>query len=241
MNRFGCCFVILLISILVGQPCHAERLKAYVTRFSVCSAENRDELNGALQTLLMSRLNSEEIQSIENQAEADVLVAGSYIVFGTVFSLDAVIRTSSGVFIDRVFVQGDTQNELIPGVAEMARQLQRAILKWRPSSAVTGSVHAAASPVGKSLAKSVKKDTPVKPEPAVMPTRSNPTDTPWISQRLPEAMTGIAAGRSLTAEGAEIFMSSDNSLRHFRKTRELQLLSEVFFEADEKVIASRKG
>ena len=34
---------------------------------------------------------------------------------------------------DRVFVQGDNQNDLIPAVAEMAKQLRQAILTWNPA------------------------------------------------------------------------------------------------------------
>jgi hypothetical protein len=236
MNRFGCCFVILLILILGSQPCNAERLKAYVTRFSVCSAENRDELNGALQTLLMSRLNSEQIQAIENQSEAEILIAGSYIVFGTVFSLDAVIRTSSGAFIDRVFVQGDTQNELIPSVAEMARQLQRAILVWKPTLAVGAAGDTVAPTAGKSLPVVAKKERPAKPEAVIIPKESELPEKTWVSQKIPGTMNNNAGGWSVAANGTEIFISGDRTLRYYRKARELKFLSEVAFEADEKII-----
>jgi len=132
MNKFACSCVVLLILILGSQVCHAVSLKAYVHKFSVSIPENREDSKVALQTLLMSRLNRAEIQAVDNQADAEIQIVGSYIVFGTVFSLDAVVKTSSGVFIDRVFVQGDAENELIPSVAEMAKRLRRAILKWNP-------------------------------------------------------------------------------------------------------------
>lgn len=256
MNKFSHCFVILLTLILVSQTCHAARLKAYVNRFSVSVPENRDELKVSLQTLLMSRLNSEEIQAVENQADADIQVSGSYIVFGTVFSLDVLAKTSSGVFIDRVFVQGDTQNELIPAVTEMARQLQGSILKWR--RALTGQTAGDPAPpstekvlptiMKKTLppeSKSVKKlkkvlppeskpvNTPKVSEPQKLP---KPPETPWVSHRLPETLNSMATGRTLADKGVEIFITGERYLRYYLKAKNMQFLTGVAFKADERII-----
>ncbi|HZV80963.1 MAG TPA: VCBS repeat-containing protein, partial [Geobacteraceae bacterium] len=111
MNRYLHVFILLLPLLLAVSPCHAAKVKAYVNRFSVSVTENRDELKQSLQTLLMSRLNSDEILAVDSQADADILIEGSYIVFGSVFSLDGLIKTRAGVFIDRVFIQGDSQSE----------------------------------------------------------------------------------------------------------------------------------
>ena len=94
MTKFACCCVVLLTLILGSQPCHAARIKAYIHRFSVSIPENKEDLRVSLQTLLMSRLNDNEIQTVENQADAEIQIMGSYIVFGTVFSLDALVKTS---------------------------------------------------------------------------------------------------------------------------------------------------
>lgn len=256
MNKIVYCFAVLLTLIIGSQPCYAARLKAYVNRFSVSIPENKEELKGSLQTLLMSRLNSEEIQAVENQSDADIQITGSYIVFGSVFSLDILAKTSSGVFIDRVFVQGDTQNELIPSVAEMARDLQRAILKWHRSltakttenplpsaaeqviqAAVTKEFSQEPKPV-----KKVKKEPPSEARPlnmARLPETQKPkktTEKPWTSEPLSGGLNGVASGRTIAEEGREIFVSGDSRLRYYLRGKSLQLLAEVVFEADEKVI-----
>lgn len=238
MNKFAYCFVMLLALILAGQPCHADMVKAYVNRFAVSTADNREELKLPLQTLLMSRLNSAEIQTVETQSDAEIQIYGSYIAFGTVFSLDALIKTSSGLFIDRVFIQGDTQNELIPSVAELAKQLRRAILKWNPKLAADSAGDTSVPAVEKVPSTVVKKKTArPEPKPVNMPTVQKPAEKPWVSHRLPETMTGIASGRTINSKGVELFISGERYLRYYLKTSNLQFLSAVVFEADEKIIA----
>lgn len=253
MNRAGYCFVILLTLILGSQPCSAAKLKAYVSRFSVSTPENKEELKSALQTLLMSRLNSEEIQTIENQKDAEIQIAGSYIAFGAVFSLDALVKTSSGDFIDRVFVQGDTQNELIPLVTEMAKSLRRAILKWNPALAARSGGDSHEPAVAKVAAAVPKKETPAAPKkaasvvaprkearvetkPVNVPRVQQAPEKPWSSERFPEMFNGVARGRVLDADGTEIFITGEHYLRYYLKGKGLQLLSDILFEADEKVI-----
>ena len=129
--------IVLLQLFFAAEPCHAARVKAFVNRFSVTVTDNREELKQSLQTLLMSRLNSDVIQAVDKSTDADIQIDGSYIVFGTIFSLDALVKTTSGAFVDRVFVQGDSMNELIPSVARMALAIQRSLATWDPSLAVT--------------------------------------------------------------------------------------------------------
>lgn len=164
MNKPGLYFSILLLVILGSQTCHAATLKAYVSKFSVSALENREELKTTLQTLLMSRLNSEEIRAVDNQSEAEIQIATSYIVFGDVFSLDAVVKTSSGDFIDRVFVQGDATNELIPSVTTLANRLQRALMKWNPTLTVKALRDPAAPAEVKMPTTGAKKPLPTKPK-----------------------------------------------------------------------------
>lgn len=272
MKKAGFCFVMLLTLLLGSQPCSAARIKAYVSRFAVSVPENKDELRVALQTLLMSRLNGDLIQAVDTQADADIQIAGSYIAFGTVFSLDALVKTSSGVFIDRVFVQGDTQNELIPAVNEMAKSLRRAIVKWNPALApqagsempptvekpLTAAGKKESRPEAKPAVQPAVKPAPAekpvqvakpaqvaKPVPAVKPAvQAKPQvpkvpkapEKPWVSERLPERLNGIAKGRELDADGTEIFVSGEHYLRYYLKGKSLQLLAEVQFEDDEKVV-----
>lgn len=232
---------LLLTTLLLSvTPCHASRVKAYVNRFSVSVAENREELKGSLQTLLMSRLNSDEIQAVDKLADADIIIEGSYIVFGGVFSLDGLIKNSSGQFIDRVFIQGDSQTELIPAVSDMARALRRSLGKWDPSLAVKGedkpaTVSEKLSPV------KARKEPHGNARPAVLgvppaSARQQPLEKPWESHRLPESLNGIAIGRVNGDRGVELFTSSERSLRYYLKGKMLQFVSAITVAPDERVV-----
>jgi len=243
MKRYVHIFILLLPLLLAIKPGHAARVKAYVNRFSVSVTENRDELKQSLQTLLMSRLNSDEIQAIDKQADADILIEGSYIVFGNVFSLDALLKTSAGVFIDRVFIQGDSQDELIPAVTEMAHALQRALGKWDP--ALAGKEVGEKSVVANEKVPAVKAKRAVLPEaklatvtaalPAAVPKQLN-SEKSWESHRLPEMLNGIAIGRAITDKGVEVFTTGERFVRYYLKGNKLQFLAAVTVEADEKIV-----
>lgn len=244
MNRYFRIIILLLPLFLVVRPSHAAMVKAYVNRFSVSVTENRDELKHSLQTLLMSRLNSEEIQAVEKQTDAEIVIEGSYIVFGTVFSLDALIKTNAGLFIDRVFIQGDSQNDLIPAVTEMAQALQRSLRKWNPSLARKGGDEKSVMvtekvPAGKAR-KGILPEAKSAPLPAVVPAalpkQSKPVEKPWESHRLPESLNGIAIGREIAGKGVEVFTSGERYVRYYLKGTKLQFLNAVMVAVDESIV-----
>lgn len=238
MKSIRCICALLFFALFVVSPCHGARHRAYVNRFTVSVGENREELKVSLQTLLMSRLNSDGIEATDTPSSADIVIDGSYIVFGTVFSLDAIAKTSSGQFIDRVFVQGDTQNELIPSVAEMAKLLRRAIVKWdpalavRPEQLVKPDSTATKGPIVQPKKESAKVG--VVPVPVKVAALSK--EKPWSSQPIRETYTGIVAGRDRGKDGLEIFTIGERSLNFYLKGESLQFIAEVLFEADEKVL-----
>lgn len=238
MNKFVYFFVGFFTFILGAQPGHADKLKAYVPRFSVSISEHKEELQVALQTMLMSRLNSTGIQAVENPSDADIQIIGSYIAFGTVFSLDTLVKTSTGVFIDRAFTQGDTESELIPSLLEMSWQLQGLIRKWQRLQ--TGDLSAIAAekapPVTtkKNYAPQAKAVKPPR-SPAAVKLQKLP-EKPWVSQRLPETLYSIASGRIIAGKGVEIFITGERYLRYYLKRDNLQFVSVIAFEADEKII-----
>lgn len=237
MKKAAIIAVLLCASFLGANSCQAAVVKAFVNRFTVSTGENREELKGSMQVLLMSRLNSEEIQATDRPSDADILIDPSYIAFGTVFSLDALVKTASGQFVDRVFVQGDTQNELIPSVVEMAKRLRYSILKWHPELAakakaekplLVADVKAPVAPVKKESRKDVKALQPPKAEKV--------PEKPWTSQRLAERYSFIASGLDRGADGVEIFAATERSLNFYLKGESLQFVSETQFEADEKIV-----
>ena len=248
-------FCMVLVWLITGvQPCDAAKVKAYVNKFSVSTTDNRDELKTTLQTLLMSRLNSDEILAVENPADAEYQVWGSYFVFGTVFSIDALIKTSSGAFVDRVYVQGDTQNELIPSLVLLAKHLRRSILKGKPDlpgkmgdTPLPTSIEKVVLPVKKKELRSkpaavnnqqtaVKKESGLdSADPFKSDTKTH-AETSWVSHRLPETMTSMAIGRTRPDQSVEVFITGERYLRYYLKAKNLQFITAVAFNPDEKII-----
>lgn len=247
MKRYLHVAIMLVTLLLAVQPCYAARVRAYVNRFSVSVTENRDELKQSLQTLLMSRLNSDEIQAVEKQADADIQIEASYIVFGSVFSLDALIKTGAGVFIDRVFIQGDSQNELIPALSDLAHAIQRSLGKWDPALAgkvgvekplVTGAEKVPAGQAKKAVSPEPKRVMPAAAAAAsaATPKQQVVSEPIWESHRLPEMLNGIATGRGLADKGVEVFTTGERYLRYYLKGKKLQFLDAVMVAADEQIV-----
>ncbi len=116
-------FILLLALLALPHAAGAAMIKAYFKDFAVTGASNGDEMRKGLRTLLASRLGSALILAVDTPAEADILVSGDYVEFGTIFSVDAVARSSAGTFLARAFVQGDGKGELIPAVGKLAQDL----------------------------------------------------------------------------------------------------------------------
>src|SRR5690242_3267560 len=98
-------------------------LKAYVAPFKVTGVAAKEELVGTLQGLLASRLSSDRVQVVDAPQGADILVNGTYIVFGKIFSLDIVVKEAATGAILRSFEQGESQDELIPALGKLAKKI----------------------------------------------------------------------------------------------------------------------
>ena len=55
---------------------------------------SEDELKVTLQGLLASRLNPDQVRLVEKPDQAEVLLAGSYALFGKMFSIDVLLKNS---------------------------------------------------------------------------------------------------------------------------------------------------
>ncbi len=122
-------FFLLIALLCFAHSAGAGVLKAYFPGFAVTGAQNRDEMRTGLRTLLVSRLGGDAIFAVDTPADADIIVTGSYVAFGTIFSIDAVVRNSTGVFLARAFVQGEGKDELIPAVGKLAKELASDVRK----------------------------------------------------------------------------------------------------------------
>src|ERR1700686_410964 len=207
MTKFTIRIIILFSLILCANASWGGQLKAYVSAFAVTGAQNRDELKTALQTLMMSRLTGDTIIAVDSPAGVDITVTGSYVVFGKVFSIDAVAKNSSGNVVARAFVQGDSQDELIPAVGKLAKSLADEVAKTYVPISSLPQTSVSAPQEKKAAADIVRKETaPAAVSEIVRPKEmERSTGASWVSQRLAGAMTGIAQGRTLPSGEREIF------------------------------------
>ncbi|TWJ14038.1 FG-GAP repeat domain-containing protein [Geobacter argillaceus] len=211
-----------------SHPCDAEQIKAYVTGFTITGVQNRDELKMALQLPLMSRLNGERILVIDSESGAQVMVSGSYLAVGRIFSIDAVAKSVSGSVITRAFVQGESQDELIPSVGKLAQLLTEGIVKgYQPVS--TREPHA--SGIIRSTDEIAARAGVIKSEQVEKSAGGR-----WSSRPVPGAMIGIAEGPATAGGARELYIAGDHAVKLYSQGKELELLSEVTLPGDQKIL-----
>ena len=233
----------VLLASLFSMPAFAAQLKVFVADMNAVGAANRDEMKATLQALLASRLNSDQIMSVASAAEADVLVTGTYVVIGKVFSVDALARTVGGKTVSRAFVQGENQDELIPSIGKLAEKLSSELSRLyllNPAGTT-----AAAVPQAPLTTASRNKDI-VRAEDVKSVTASEfikPRDYEqnssggWMSKRLVGAANLLAQGMVLPDGSRQIFMAEDRRISYFRQSSEMKLVAEAELKTDEKIIS----
>ncbi|GFE57215.1 VCBS repeat-containing protein [Geobacter sp. AOG1] len=252
MRKIAACLILLLsfVYVTVGE---AAVIKAYVSEFSVTGGQNKDELKGILQTLLTTRLASDAVTTLDNKTGAEVIVSGSYLQIGKVFSIDAVARNGRGDVVTRSFVQGESQDELIAAIGKLAQVLAEGIAK---NYGLTASSQPAATAAGVATVPVVAPPADIvrpaeiqKPSPAATSADTATTSeiirpTPvvksagggWVSQRLTGVMSGIALGRTLDNGEREVFIAGNRTLKYYRMGEGLKLIAEVGTSGDEKIL-----
>lgn len=240
MNKFASRIIILCILVLCAHSSLGAQLKVFVSGFAVTGDQSKDELKAALPQLLMSRLNGDLITVVDSPSGADVSVAGSYVMFGKIFSLDALAKNSAGDVVARAYVQGDSQDELIPAVGKLAKALSDGLVKsFARSSSVSPSAAQLPAPQKKLVVPDVvRKDVvPASPSDIVRPAEVQKSSASgWVSQRIEGAMSGLAMGRTLENGEREIFITGIHILQYYRQGKELKLIAEVPFAVGEKIL-----
>lgn len=215
----------------------AAPLKVFVARMNATGVSNRDEMQSTMQTLLASRLTSDSLATVSSPAEADVVVTGSYVVFGKIFSLDAVATTTGGKTITRAYVQGEGQDELIPVMGKIAEKLSTAILQWQ-AGAVSPSL--ASKPSSPAIASQAVAPVPAPPEGDIIKLKDTAASSPggsWRSPPIDGVFNLIAAGNRRADGSRDIFLADDRRLLHYRQGQELKLLGTRELKVYEKIIA----
>ncbi|MDA8413958.1 MAG: hypothetical protein M0023_09245 [Desulfobacteraceae bacterium] len=237
--------LVALFSILCAVPAFAAQVRVFVADMNAIGVQNKEEMKATLQMLLSSRLNSDKIIAVGSAAEADVIVTGTYVVIGKVFSVDALAKTAAGKTITRAFVQGESQNELIPAVGTLADKLSAELAKTLAAGLPPADAAATLSPAQGSL--SAPTSDFIKHEPQVrkapVPEFIKPVDyernnsSGWQSRRLNGAANLMAIGRTLPDGSREIFLADDHNLSYYRQGGEMKLVAKTEFNNSDKILS----
>lgn len=229
-----------LFALLVAIPAFAAPLRVFVADMSAVGAQNRDEMKLTLQTLLASRLNSDTITSVGSAGEADVLVSGTYVTIGKIFSVDAMAKSAAGKTLTRAFVQGEGQDELIPAIGKLADKLSAELVKiYSGSQTTSGSASQLSSPAGAlptpampAPKSDIIKNEQLQPAPAgeIIKPREELHATSaggWLSKRLAGASNLLAIGKTLPDGSREIFLAEERRITYYRQASAMTLVTET--------------
>jgi len=249
MSRFALALITLLLCTI---PAAAAPLKISVAEFKVTGAAGKDELKGALQSMLASRLAGENLQVVGASDTPDMTVIGTYIVFGKVFSLDGQVVAHNGSVIGRAFEQGEAADDVIPAIGRLAQKLTGIIGKTTGAVLDTPKIPAA-SPLrtvpaaGPSVAPAPPADI-VRPVPIevakkeadiirpVQVTRAG--DSGMIGQRIDGVMIGMVQVRRVDKGSRDLVVALEKELRFYHQEKNLNLLdTEKGFGDTEKIIS----
>lgn len=232
-----------LLAPIVALPAFAGQLRIFVADMNAVGAANKDEMKTTLQTLLASRLNSDQIVSVASASEADVLVTGTYVSIGKIFSVDALAKTTGGKTLTRAFVQGDNKDELIPAIGKLADKLSTELS--RQSATIPTAASYAPEPGAPPSVSSQNRDI-IRTEQVRRTEQSEfikPRDYEtgskggWISKRLTGAANLIATGKTLPDGSREVFLAEDRRISYFRQAADAKLVAEVELSSSDKIVS----
>lgn len=221
----------------------AAQQKVQVAEFSVTGAENAQELKSVLKSLLSSRIATGGVLVVDDAEGAIASVNGSYISFGKTFSIDASVKSTSGEMLGRRYVQGDSQDDLIPAIGRLAEKLRELL-------PVTQTLPQAIAAVGPSSVPPIaSKETTVTSSPAVRMAmqqaertedivRSAPVAKSMLQQtRIEGALHGIAPGRKLPGNEREYIVADARSVYIYRQAESLRKVHEYSLKGEGKILS----
>lgn len=222
------------------NACLAAQIQVFVADMNAIGVQNRDEMKLTLQTLLASRLNGDRIAAVGSAAEADVLVSGTYVVIGKIFSVDAIAKSRSGASLTRAFVQGEGQDELIPAIGKLADKLSAELLKLPVvEKNISAAALSAATPTQSPIYTPRASQLQMAQSGDFIKPREQEKTVPggWLSKRLTGAATVMALGSTLPDGSREIFLAENHRLSYYRQAADMILVSEAETPVAEKIIS----
>lgn len=238
-----------LLLTLLSIPALAAPLRVFVSDMNAVGAQNRDELKLTLQSLLASRLTGDKITAVGSAAEADAIVSGTYVTIGKIFSVDAMAKTSAGRTLTRAFVQGESQDELIPAIGKLADKLSAELTKiyftdhtaeLTAAPVISPPTNRAPSALLAPKSDIIKKEI-VRPAPAtefIKPQEYERYSTSgWVSKRLSGAANLLAVGRGLPDGEREVFLAEDHRFSYFHQGKGMNQIADIELKPSEKIIS----
>lgn len=224
-----------LIALFAAIPATAAQVRVYVADINAIGPQNRDEMKATIQSLLASRLSTGNTIAVGTPGEADITITGTYVAVGRIFSVDAVARNSAGKVLTRAFVQGESQDELIPAIGKLAEKLSVELT----APAQVSPVGAPVAPSPSSAPTDIIKASPSKPAgDFIKPAEYEKNGTSgWVSKRLNGAANLLATGRSRADGTREIFLAGDRHLSYYLQSTEMKLVSEIELKSNEKILS----
>lgn len=228
--------LVALLGMLFAVPAFAAQVRVYVADMNAIGAPNKDDMKATLQMLLSSRLNSDKIIAVGSAAEADVVVTGTYVTIGKVFSVDALAKSSNGKTLTRAFVQGEDQNELIPAIGKLAEKLTAELTRiYAGTPPVSATSTMTAQPVSGTVPTSaanpdIIKNVQLRPAPVgeiIKPREPANAPGTWLSKRLNGAANLLAVGKTLPDGKREIFLAGDQRISYYLQGTDMELVSET--------------
>ena len=244
MKKLFVLFAVLLVP-LVALPAFGAQVRVFVADMNALGVQNRDEMKVTLQMLLSSRLNGDRIIAVSSASEADVIVNGTYVTIGKVFSVDALAKSAAGKTLTRAFVQGEGQDELIPAIGKLAEKLSVELVNiyaaGQTPAAAAAPVLPAQVPLAEPKSDFIKKEPSFRPAPVgefIKPADYERSSSGgWQSKRLDGAANLMATGKNLPDGSREIFLAEERRLSYFRQGAEMKLVAETEFKNTEKILS----
>jgi hypothetical protein len=235
--------ILLLTTLFIPMTAdfsYAAQIRVFVAVIEDVRAQNSAEMKQTLQTLLASRLNGDRIVVVGNVTEADAVVSTTYVTIGKVFSVDAISKTPAGKTISRAYVQGESENDLIPAMGKLADKLSTDLIKMLPDGLSDATPHLA--PPSKAVSPSgIISDKSVKPAPVgdfIKPHEQEQNSAAgWLSDRLIGAPNLMTTGLTMPDGSREIFLAEGQRLAYYRQGINMKLVAETEFSSSEKIIS----
>lgn len=233
--------LVALICLLCAMPAFAIQVRVFVADMNAIGLQNKDDMKATLQMLLSSRLNSDRIIAVSSAAEADVVVTGTYVVIGKVFSVDALAKTVTGKTLARAFVQGENQDELIPAMGKLADKLAVELDKIYSSGPAVPSAQPTQVSLSASKTDFIKNEQQLRSAPIgefIKPREQEQGNSGgWLSKRLEGAANLMAIGNSLPDGSREIFLAEDRRISYYRQGKDMKLVTEAELSAADKILS----